>query len=83
MFLAAVLTGVVLGLGNPVLVFSVFTETSKLLVCYWRSRVLRESGSGPEDEPVGQVRCTPHSLCGRVVLGLKMAPRSHVCPDPP
>lgn len=80
MFLARVLTGVVLGLRNPVLLFSVFPETSQLLVCYWRSRVLREPGSGPEDEPVGQVRRSPRSLCGGVVLGLTTAPRSHVCP---
>lgn len=33
-------------------------ETSQLLVCYWRCRLLRESGSGTEDEPMGQVRYT-------------------------
>lgn len=64
-FLAALLTGLGLGLGNPALVFSVFSETGKLLVRDRRSRVLRESGSGPEDEPVGQVRRTPHSSCAR------------------
>lgn len=55
----------------------VFTETSKLLVCYWRSRVLCESGSGLEDEPVGQVSPPPVSF-----LKIKMAPSLRIHSDP-
>lgn len=57
----------------------VFTETSKLLVCYWRSRVLCESGSGLEDEPVGQVSPPPTPVS---FLKIKMALSLRIHSDP-